>query len=52
MTVSKWWFVWSWTPDPPRWMMHYTPVKREKKWLKAMIHKIWFYGKIRRYDIQ
>jgi hypothetical protein len=40
---------WQWSQDRRRWL-HLEPVRREKKWWRAAIHKLWFTGRIRRYD--
>lgn len=40
---------WSWSPDRRRWL-HFEPVARKEKLLPAAVHKIWFVGRIRRYD--
>lgn len=40
---------WQWSQDRRRWL-HFEPVHRETKWWRAAIHKLWFEGRIRRYD--
>ncbi len=42
---------WLWSPDGRRWL-HYEPVKRKEHWWSAAIHKLWFVGRIRRYDFE
>jgi hypothetical protein len=42
---------WQWSPDRVRWL-HYEPIRRETKWWRAAIHKLWFEGRIRRYDTE
>jgi hypothetical protein len=40
---------WSWSPDRLNWL-HYEPRHRMGTLLPAALHKIWFVGRIRRYD--
>jgi len=45
-------FHWSYcTHDRKHWL-HFEPVHREKRWWLAAIHKLWFTGRIRRYDTE
>jgi hypothetical protein len=40
---------WQWSPDSRHWL-HYEPVDRKTTLLSAALHKLWFVGRIRRYD--
>jgi len=44
-----WGLHWSWSPDRKRWL-HYEPIVRRENFLSATWHKLWFHGRIRRYD--
>lgn len=44
---------WSYIPRGKRLRtIHFEPVRREKRLWRAMIHKLWFTGRIRRYDTE
>ena len=40
---------WSWSQDGVR-FIHFEPVFRKRSLVSAAVHKLWFTGRIRRYD--
>jgi hypothetical protein len=40
---------WQWSQDRRRWI-HFEPINRETKWHRAALAKLWFKGRLRRYD--
>ena len=42
---------WSWSPDRRKWL-HYEPISRERVWWRAAVAKVFYRGRIRRYDFE
>lgn len=58
----RWGWHWVYIPLATKWhkagrplrlrTLHYEPIHREKKWWRAAVHKLWFTGRMRRYDAE
>ncbi len=57
-----WWLSWTpwrlerprfyWTPRPPARILHYEPRVRMDTTRKALLHKVWFHGRLRHCDTE
>lgn len=41
---------WVWISEDRRHFLHYQPRDRATHWWTAILHKLWYHGRIRRYD--
>jgi hypothetical protein len=41
---------WAWFSADRKRMLHYQPIGRKTRWWSAIFHKLWYRGRLRRYD--